>query len=1086
MAQHYEDWSGYSGGDDPTVDGEAGCTERWHASSVSYQVLDDVTSPTGKVLRVTTGGSNNRALLSLNAIDSDPDRATAKVRALIRINTVASNSTVLGLGARASGGTTSETGAVMAAGLSGSSSEQVRTFSYNNASPTSSQNAGSNAWSTGNFFWVALDVDGTSNTGSIRTEANPSTIVNSTSETTPITAAGWIGLFSFSDGNTIDVAKITVATGTDDEFFDEPASDTTAPVLTSPTDDANGSTASTGSVTTDEGNGTLYWVVTTSATAPSVAQIQAGQDHTGAAAAASGSQAVTAAGVQNITPSGLSASTQYYTHYQHQDAATNDSTVSSADGFTTSSGDVTAPILSSATGTEVSATSADLSVSTDEDNGTLYWVVTTSATKPSVAQVQAGQDHTGTAAAASGNQAVSATGAQNATATGLTSKITFYAHFQQADTATNDSAVVTSSAFAPYPETVGLTDDFDSALGQVGTITNPFTASPTITLTPENHGDVQGWQQGFWKVDGLEDKSPTFNLDCSNVRNLGEKFVSPHVAIWRTEDNVTVPADGRPRDFTAFDTNSGTSAYVFSHSVAFAADTIEIAFFPRWRYLDTQRAFAYAATSSYASELPSSISHGSPQHVHAQIAFTGTPENQAAPTTLDYHCLKLDDTASQPAGGEDKLNVVMVYSQHASEDTGDFAFWEMVYQYTDGVGTIPDWFRQHCRLYLYDVNNAGRYYGKERYTEEDGGDEDSNREWETAGGTSTQVNAVITAILADVPRIDCFFDFHVLYTLNGNGRGVELGNYVRGTEGTNYQIRLNSLLTQTVDTLGTTATAGVAKDWAYDEQGAQLAITYEFPAALDTGYPTQEAQLTGLMGSYVEAVKLMVENGELSLYIGVVEAAVMFGVTVDDAQAGGAVAEANVADSVLVTLDTGGQATMEAHITPGVQVGYLGLADAVAQGFVLSGVQAGANASAIAIADARITERVLAGEQVNAQAQSGVSIEAAVAFAVSAGTSAIADAVVEAAIEFNAQMSSQAVADAQADAAVLIDAEIATNAIAEALAEANITAAAISNVSFTGTSISGDAVTPDGRIYKVTADLRVFTVTLENRTYTVH
>jgi hypothetical protein len=48
--------------------------------------------------------------------------------------------------------------------------------------------------------------------------------------------------------------------------FTTEAADTTAPVLSSPTDAANGATAATGSVSTDEGNGTLYAVCTTSAT----------------------------------------------------------------------------------------------------------------------------------------------------------------------------------------------------------------------------------------------------------------------------------------------------------------------------------------------------------------------------------------------------------------------------------------------------------------------------------------------------------------------------------------------------------------------------------------------------------------------------------------------------------------------------------------------------------------------------------------------------------------------------------------------------------------------------------------------------
>lgn len=119
--------------------------------------------------------------------------------------------------------------------------------------------------------------------------------------------------------------------------------DSTAPTLSSPVDTKTGTTTGSGSVSTNEGNGTLYWVVSTSATPPSAAQVKAGQMHTGAAAADSGSQAVSGTGVQNISGGfdGLSSATAYTAHYMHEDAATNQSNVVSGDGFTTDSGSFT-------------------------------------------------------------------------------------------------------------------------------------------------------------------------------------------------------------------------------------------------------------------------------------------------------------------------------------------------------------------------------------------------------------------------------------------------------------------------------------------------------------------------------------------------------------------------------------------------------------------------------------------------------------------------------------------------------------------------------------------------------------------------
>lgn len=108
------------------------------------------------------------------------------------------------------------------------------------------------------------------------------------------------------------------------------AIDVTAPVLSSPTDAANGSTGGTLSVSTNESGGTLYGFVSTSATPPSGADLKAG---TGAVW--SGNQAVSGTGVQNMSATGLTASTAYYAHFLHTDAAANDSNIASADGFTT-------------------------------------------------------------------------------------------------------------------------------------------------------------------------------------------------------------------------------------------------------------------------------------------------------------------------------------------------------------------------------------------------------------------------------------------------------------------------------------------------------------------------------------------------------------------------------------------------------------------------------------------------------------------------------------------------------------------------------------------------------------------------------
>lgn len=135
-----------------------------------------------------------------------------------------------------------------------------------------------------------------------------------------------------------EISDLYSSLGASNAFALLSSGDTTAPVLTSPTGTQTGSTTATIGATTDEGNGNMYGVVTVSGTAPSVAQIQAGQDNSGAAAAYASSQSISSTGAKTFSATGLAASTAYYAHIQHKDAAGNDSTVVTSAQFTTTSG----------------------------------------------------------------------------------------------------------------------------------------------------------------------------------------------------------------------------------------------------------------------------------------------------------------------------------------------------------------------------------------------------------------------------------------------------------------------------------------------------------------------------------------------------------------------------------------------------------------------------------------------------------------------------------------------------------------------------------------------------------------------------
>jgi len=104
--------------------------------------------------------------------------------------------------------------------------------------------------------------------------------------------------------------------------------DVTAPTLSAPSVSSILSTSATGNVTTNEGNGTLYYRVSANST-ESAATVKAGS-----------SQAVSASGAQAVSLTGLTAATNYYCHFCHRDSGGNDSTVSSSAQFTTAAGAV--------------------------------------------------------------------------------------------------------------------------------------------------------------------------------------------------------------------------------------------------------------------------------------------------------------------------------------------------------------------------------------------------------------------------------------------------------------------------------------------------------------------------------------------------------------------------------------------------------------------------------------------------------------------------------------------------------------------------------------------------------------------------
>lgn len=146
--------------------------------------------------------------------------------------------------------------------------------------------------------------------------------------------------------------------------------------------------------------------------------------------------------------------------------------------------DVTAPVLFAQSVFQASSTSGTPKVTTNEGNGTLYMVCVANGDTPSVAQIKAGQNSSGTAAINAQNIAVSSTGEKSfSTVTGLTTSTPYDFWFVHTDAASNNSNAVKAD-FTPS-NTVSLTYNglatINSSSGSSGDYTHTLFSITSVT-----------------------------------------------------------------------------------------------------------------------------------------------------------------------------------------------------------------------------------------------------------------------------------------------------------------------------------------------------------------------------------------------------------------------------------------------------------------------------------------------------------------------------------------------------------------------------------------------------------------------------
>jgi len=353
-------------------------------------------------------------------------------------------------------------------------------------------------------------------------------------------------------------------------------------------------------------------------------------------------------------------------------------------------------------------------------------------------------------------------------------------------------------------------DDFDSAIGTVSSITNAATSTPTINLTPDDQSDVPGWLMLCVRsASNMSGKTPEFVFDDVDCRFTGVQqpcwqYLTDDRNTWRAFDNVAAVG----------------TIVTCSMNTPFTGE-VEFATKPRWHYSDTQDWIAEVALDADAHELASSVAATSlPTNVHASIDPGATNANSFPQQDINLYGIRISNDAATPDNG-DKWPVVLLMGAHASEDQGNYMLQGFV-DYLLGGTTLADRLLVDYDFYIYDVNPHGRAYGKERWSENDTTNTDLNRAWD-GSPSGTAVADIITAIGTDLSNpIKAMIDFH------GNFQATSsFGAFYDSSNpyDVDFKTRMGTKVTGTYPHYGDNV-AGTSGEWALNE-GALFAPTQE-------------------------------------------------------------------------------------------------------------------------------------------------------------------------------------------------------------------------------------------------------------------
>lgn len=220
MAKYWEDWGDQTLGNEP-----AGWTKAWFQNGYSLTVQEDTDAPAGRRLRLNRTVSSDRTFITLDAVDNDPDRATLKIRALVKTEKWSTNALMIhgGVGGRITDAINEGAYVSAAYQASGANVGRLALNRYASSS-TLLYESGNDVLQPDTYYWIGLDCIGDQITVSVRDKDDPNIVLHTSTITDSVVSnAGRVGVFAFSSvsGN-VDFGAVAIATGSDEAFYANP------------------------------------------------------------------------------------------------------------------------------------------------------------------------------------------------------------------------------------------------------------------------------------------------------------------------------------------------------------------------------------------------------------------------------------------------------------------------------------------------------------------------------------------------------------------------------------------------------------------------------------------------------------------------------------------------------------------------------------------------------------------------------------------------------------------------------------------------------------------------------------------------